>query len=597
MLTYLRVRNLAVFRDVEAEFGPGLNVLTGETGAGKSILVDAVGLLLGGRADVDRVRAGGESASVEGQFGMPGPEVIETLRGAGIRVPDDDALVVRRELSADGPNRVFINGQIAPLATLRRMMSHQVALHGQSRHLTLAGRDAQRRFLDGACLEPRLRADLTESWRRLAQMSEARGEHERRLGHAAEKLDWLRFQLAEIDAVAPHPEEDEALRREERLLATAEERATRAARLVAVLMDEDESVASKLARALDDLAALAALDPRLEENLSHLREIGYIVEDVVAGIRSVTPGEEADPGRLAAIQERLVTLQSLIRKHGGSLERVLAFADRARTEIGDLEDGDGMARRLEAEEREAARRYHELACRAGRARRVGARTLATRVERELDGLGLTGGRFAVGVSGEVPASAERPETVARLGGPGGYERIEFLFSASPADRLLPLAKVASGGELSRLMLALHLVSESESTNGSPRTFIFDEVDAGIGGRMARVIGNRLLRAAGKHQVVCVTHLPQIAALARRHLRIAKKVARGRAVTSVAPLEGEARVTELTRMLGEDTAPETARRHAAALLEEAKTTRGSDGRPRKTGARRTTRRSPGGTRWA
>jgi DNA repair protein RecN (Recombination protein N) len=595
MLTYLRVRNLAVLRDVEVALGAGLNVLSGETGAGKSILVDALGLLLGERADADRVRRGTRSAIVEGEFVADSPETIRALKEAGIEWEEKEPLVVRRELSTEAPNRVFVNETLTSLATLRRMMEPLVALHGQNRHLTLAGRDAQRQLLDAACLPDGLLAGLATAWRELADAVERRETHEGKLAQAAQRLDWLRFQLEELDKLAPLPAEDDELRREERLLATTEERAARSARLLGLLLEDESSVATLLARAETELEALSVMDSRLDGTMERLREMIFVVEDLVSGFRASLPAEESDPSRLAEIQDRLAALQSLARKHGGSLAQALAFADEARREVGELEDGEETTRDLERREREAASRYDEQAREMGRRRRAAARKLSAAVEGELGELDLAGARFRIQVEGEGPAPPADVSTVVERGGPTGYQRIEFLFAAHPGDKLLPLAKAASGGELSRLMLALYLVTDSDG-GGGPQTSVFDEVDAGIGGRAAGAIGHRLLRTARRRQVVCVTHLPQIAALADRHLRLAKAVIGQRPATSVTRLEGDDRVNELARMLGEGKSPETARRHAEALLSgPGKSGAPTDGADR---ARRgPTARRAGETPWA
>jgi DNA repair protein RecN (Recombination protein N) len=595
MLTFLRVRNLAVLRDVEVALGAGLNVLSGETGAGKSILVDALGLLLGERADAERVRRGASSAIVEGEFTSASPETRRALKEAGIDAEEEEPVVVRRELSTEAPNRVFVNETLTSLATLRTLMEPLVALHGQNRHLTLAGRDAQRRFLDTACLPGEDLTGLAQAWRGLMEAVERREAHEGMLAQAAQRLEWLRFQLEEIDGLDPRPGEDEELRREERLLATAEERASRSGRLLGLLLEDESSAATLLARAETELEALSAMDSRLDGTVERLREVGYVVEDLVARFRASMPAEEADPSRLAGIQDRLAALQTLARKHGGSLAGALAFAEGARREVDELEDGEETTRVLRQREREAAARFDEQAREVGRRRRAAARKLSAAVESELADLDLAGARFRIQVSGDGPPAPADVASVVERGGPSGYERVEFLFAAHPGDKMLSLAKTASGGELSRLMLALYLVTDSDG-GGGPQTSVFDEVDAGIGGRAAGAIGHRLLQTAGRRQVICVTHLPQIAALADRHLRLAKAVIRKRPATAVTRLEGDERVNELARMLGEGESPETARRHAEALLS-------GPGRSRapRSGVKRTRSRSAargaGETPWA
>jgi DNA repair protein RecN (Recombination protein N) len=568
MLTYLRVRNLAVLRDVTVELGPGLNVLTGETGAGKSILVDAVGLLMGDRADAGLVRSGAERGEIEGQF-EPGPGARAVLAAAGLDGGEGE-LVVRREIATAGGNRVFINGRLATLSLLRDLAAAQLALHGQNRHLTLAEAESQRRFLDGLALNAGALKELGEAWRELGAATRARAEHQERLADAARRLDTLRHQVREIEALAPRPGEDTGLRLEERRLATAADRAEISARVVGRLLDEDDAVVAILSRCAADLERLAELDPALAGLRDRLEAALVEIEDVACDVRDAAPDGDGDGGRLAPVQERLAALQALSRKYGGTLEAVLAEAERMRAECADLEDGAAADRRLAAAEEVAARRFDELSRRAGRARRRAGRDLGRRVRGELADLSLPGARLEIAVQSSAPPGGAGADHVRAAGGPGGYDRVRFRFTAHAGEELRDLARTASGGELSRLMLALTLVARDGADGEGPLTFIFDEVDAGVGGDTARAVGERLRRVAAGRQVLCVTHLPQVAALADRHLHVSKESGAGQRPDSrVRALNDDERVLELARMLGGGSAPETARRHARALLEGAR----------------------------
>jgi len=563
MLTYLRVRNLAVLRDVEIEFGPGLNALTGETGAGKSILVDAVGLLMGQRADGLSIRHGEERCVVEGQF-LAGKEALSLLAEEGL-AGNDGECVVRRELLLSGPNRVFINGHLSTLGALRRLAATQLTLHGQSRHLILATPEAQGRFLDQAALPGSERDDLASAWRLLTVARQESAAHQQRLAEGTRELDMMRFQLGEIEAVAPEPGEQDALRQEERLLATCQERAHLVCGLLKDLVDDDAAAVPVLAGILRRLHRLAGLDPALQPLVERLSGASLEIEELAAEIRAAAPGEEMEPGRLEWIQERLQALQGLCRKYGGTLEEVTATAETLRRRVAEMTDGEETARRLRAREEACAGSFHEMAVAATGERRAAARALSQKVSREIQGLNLEGARLRIQVDSSPPAAGADPDAVAAAGGRSGYDRVVFGFTAHPRDPPRDLARVASGGELSRLMLALTLVIEEAGTSQGSRTFIFDEVDSGVGGDTAGAVGERLRRTARRHQVICVTHLPQVAALAANHLLVTKSISKGRGGSRIAPLPARERVDELARMLGSGMAADTARRHARGLL--------------------------------
>ncbi len=579
MLTYLRVRNLAVIRDVEIEFGPGLNALTGETGAGKSILVDAVGMLLGDRADGLQVRHGEEKAIVEGQF-LAGSAASELLREEGL-AGEDGEFVVRRELATAVANRVFINDNLSTLGTLRRLMSCQVALHGQSRHLVLATPQAQGRFLDSSALPGVLREDLARAWHDLAAAAADREAHQERVALGARQVDLLRFQIGEIEAVAPRAGEDDELRRQERQLSTCQERASLVDSLVRELMEDDDAVVARLSGISRRLAVLVDLDPDLQALNDRLAGAILEIDEVAREVRQAAPGEPAEPGRLEEVQARLLALQELCRKYGGTLAEVLATAESLRADLSSLEDSEETATALRAVEVEAARQFNSRAVDARRKRRAAARQLEREVTKELKALDLSGARLEIDIAGTPPVGEPAPEIVRAAGGPSGYDRVQFRFTAHAGEPARDLARVASGGELSRLMLALTLVSGERAHESGPRTFIFDEVDAGVGGDTARAVGDRLRQAASHHQVVCVTHLPQVAALAACHLQVSKRIHQGHPRTGVKILTEGERVAELARMLGGGSSGDTARRHARALLAAARGSGTTSGRSRAT----------------
>ena len=561
MLAFLRVRDLAVLRDVEVSLGPGLNVLTGETGAGKSLLVDAVALLMGERIDTALVRQGESVATVEGQFSGLAADEESLLTEAGLSAGEEDGLLVRREIRTDGPHRLFLNGSLAPVALLRRLMKQRLALHGQNRHLVLAAGEAQREALDAVALTGAERAALAAAWRQVRAAVAERQALEARLAGGDRDRDLLGRQLRAFDTLAPRPGEEEALREEERRLAGTEERARRLMEILAALTDDEDAIVPRLARHAGELARLASVDTRAAPLAERWREVSVTLADLAADLRALAPDEQDDPERLASVQARLAALQSLRRQHGGSWEDVLEFAAAARRRLSELEDADEARQRQAAAESRARAGFAALAAAASERRRATAAHLSAGVTAQLGELGLPGARFGIAVRPPADPGASA-EDLSAGSGPHGWDRVEFGFAPHAGEEERPLARVASGGELSRLMLALHLAADGQ---GDAATLIFDEVDAGIGGATAGRVGDRLHRAARARQVICVTHLPEIAARADHHLAIRKAVRAGRARTHVERVEGEARIDELARMIGSSVSPATARRHAEALL--------------------------------
>jgi DNA repair protein RecN (Recombination protein N) len=472
---------------------------------------------------------------------------------------------VRREIRASAANRVFVNGGLVPLGALRRLLADQVAVHGQSTHLTLASREAQRGFLDAALLPDGLKDRLAQAWLTLQQSGQRLDRNTAEAGERLRRREQLDAIRRAIDEVSPLPGEEAALVEEAARLARIDEWRQALAEATELLGEGEADVISGLGRARRLLERHAATAPGAAQALAHLAAAEEAAREAagwVAGLADEAAGE-AGP-RLDAVQARLADLQRLRRvQRAPDLEALLAAAEAARAEIEELdrrqEEGLGLDREVEAR----ARDFHVLASRAGEARRRGAADLAARVESEMRELALAGARFRVAFDGDAPPSADA-QAVRAAGGPGGYGSVEFRFAAHGGEEPLPLARVASGGELARLMLALALVGDRDGADGG-LTVIYDEVDAGIGGATAEKVAERLAREARRHQVICVTHLPQIAARADHHLRVSKLTSRGRGATQVDVLTPSSRIEELARMLGAGQAPETARRHAEALL--------------------------------
>jgi DNA repair protein RecN (Recombination protein N) len=550
MLKTLRIRQLAVVEDLSVEFGRGLNLLTGETGAGKSIVVDALQLAAGGRADAALVRTGSERAIVEAGFEIGDVRLLEALAERGIDV-EDGTLVVRREIAAAGAGRVLVNGSPATVSLLRDVAAHLLELHGQhesqrllepEQHLPLL--DAFGRLAAERAAVAAAAGAAAEAGRRLTEIEESQRDREAR-------REAMTAVIREIEAVAPVPGERESLEAERRLLANATRLAALLEDAAALVWEAEPSAAGLLARACRPAAELAAFAPELAELSARLTSARVEVEDLGAAFAAWRERVEADPGRLEEVEARRAALDRLLLRHGPDEPAALAARDAAGAELSRLGALDGEAVAAAAAVEEAAARYAEAAAALAAGRRKAAEALGPAVAAQLGALAMPRARFSVAF-----APARTPLS------PMGTERAEFLLAPNPGEEARPLARIASGGELSRIMLALHVVLEDA---GLARTVVFDEVDVGIDGGTADAVGARLARLAARRQVLCVTHLPQVAAYADRHYHVRKRVEGGRTRADVLPLAGSDRIDELARMLGGKTVTEISRRHAADLL--------------------------------
>jgi DNA repair protein RecN (Recombination protein N) len=548
VITELRVRDLATIADVTLPLGPGLNVLTGETGAGKSIIVDGLSLILGARADAGTVRAGAVRAVAEAAF-EPVPSAARRLLDELGLEADDDRLVIRREVSQEGRSRAWVNGSattVGALATLGRTL---VDLHGQHETQTLLQPERQRDVLD-AFADAEADADAVRAAAQGgADLARQEADLMARREEVRRRADYLRFVSEEIGSARLKPGEDEALDLEARRLGQAEALRALAQRVAGALEAEDGAALAGMGRADRAIAALERADPAvsawrelLDGAFAQVQELARLATEYAAGL-------EDDPARLAEVEQRRDHLYRLKQKHGATLEEVLAAGRRAREELDLLDraefDLQALAGAREAAEAELRRRASALS--AGR--EAGAERLGRSVNRLLPRLGLPGGRLIVRL---VPLEA--PTGL-------GAEQVEFLVQLNQGHEPRPLARSASGGELSRLMLALKTVL---GRHDQVPTLVFDEVDQGIGGEIGRQVGETLEEVAGRHQVLVITHLAPIAARAGRHLAVAKRARGGVATSDVQVLHGEDRVNELARMIG-DADSDTARRHALELL--------------------------------
>ncbi len=567
MLRRLAIRNFAIIERVEMDVEPGFTVLTGETGAGKSILIDAVEVALGGRASSEFVRSGSEQAAVEATFDVSAiPAASSCLEAMGAVNRADRSLTLGRELTAAGRSTGRINGRVASAGSIREVTQHVVDLHGQHEHQSLLRPERHLDFLDSFGGEPiQRRRELVEAahahFRRIkAEMDALAGD----AGQRERQLDLLRFQVEEIDRAALRPGEEVAIEEERRILGSMERLRSLLGGAYSALTEPGEGpslveLAGQVAMAVGEAARI---DPGLEELNRSLVDLGYQVQDSTRELRQYLEGLQPDPARLEELERRLDLLATLKRKYGPTTEDILTFRERASCELDRILAGESTIRRLEAEREQVCTELGDLAGSLSSLRVAVARDLERHMEEQLRDLGMDAVIFRVSLEQEedalgVPVGDARLACTAR-----GVDRVEFLISPNPGEPARPLARIASGGELSRIMLALKaLVAEADAVP----TVIFDEIDVGVGGAAALAVGRKLALVAAGRQVLCVTHLAPIACLADTHFRIFKEVREGRTVTLVERLDHVGRVAEIARMLAGTHQSSITMRHAEEML--------------------------------
>jgi DNA repair protein RecN (Recombination protein N) len=534
MLRFLRIEHLAVIDAVQVEFEPGLNVLTGETGAGKSMLVEAVGLLMGGRASADLIRTGETQAQVQAEF---------------------DDLIVRRDINAQGRSRAFVNDTLVTAASLGEQTAPLVELHGQHEHQTLLDPQSHLVMLDefAGLVPARERvAAAYRDWTRLQSEFDAFQMDER---EKAARLDLLKFQVGELEKARLRPGEDEELDTARRVLSSADKLQRLSGEAYAALYDSDEAALARLGTVWKRIAELAEVDPTFLPHLEARDAIKSQLEDLAQTLRAYGDTIDASPARLQEVEDRLALLERLKRKHGPALADVIAKRDALSRQLDALEDADERRAGLEAETRAARDEFLARARALSRKRREAAKQFGGRIQALLGELAMGRTQFDVRFAHEPPEAAWS-ET--------GIDVAECYLSANVGEDLRPLARIASGGELSRVMLAIRTLAAAAAPG---KTLIFDEIDAGIGGRVADVVGKKLRGIGDSFQVLCITHLPQIAAAGHVHFHISKRVTNGRTQTEVVRLDESGRVEELARMIGGAAPTDAARAAARELLGE------------------------------
>ncbi len=554
MLRHLHIRNFAIVDSLEIDFRPGMSVLSGETGAGKSILLDALGLTLGDRADSSVIRHGADRAEISAEFDISAlPEVTTWLEEH--ELASDGECLLRRTIGADGRSRGFINGQPTPIQSLKELGEQLVDIHGQHAHQSLLKRDIQRRLLDAYAGQLDLAkavANQHRQWQQLQQeydsLSQAAAERESR-------LELLRFQVEELEALKPAPGELAGLDQEYSRLSNAN-RLLEGAQTAANLLDADEgqSASSVLGQSLRLLQELQAVDTTLDNPLQLLEGASIQLKEAVSELRHYADSMELDPERLAQLEQRIADLHNLGRKHRVAPEELPELLQQLQQELDELNASDNRLQGMQTEIEKSRAEYDRLAQQLSAGREKAAKKLAAAVSANMQELGMGGGRFDIALTPlEKGPSAS------------GLESVELRVSANPGQPLQPLSKVASGGELSRISLAIQVITVSQE--GIP-TLIFDEVDVGIGGGVAEMVGRQLRKLGENRQVLCVTHQPQVASQGHNHFRISKQSDGKETRTVVQPIDGEVRVEEVARMSGGVNITEQTLEHARQLISQA-----------------------------
>lgn len=551
MLSELRIRNFALIDELSVRLGPGLNVLTGETGAGKSIIVGALSLLLGERATADVVRAGAERASVEGLFDIvDAPDLLRWLDEQGVEA-DEGLLVLKREVAVEGRNRAWINGSPTTAGMLGQVGAALVNLHGQHEHQTLLRRDEQRAILDAFGDHHGTLRRVTGAHRRLREVRSRIDELQRLQAESIQRGEFLRYQLGEIDAAELRPGEEEELAAEAQRLEHSEELISLSASVSSAISTDDDSLLERIGALRRPLDQLMRIDPS-QESLGELYDAAfYALEELGSRLADYSTRVEHDPARLEEVRQRQDVIFRLGAKYGGSVAEILEVARNARAELERIDNAEFELSGLQKEAAAAAEELSAAAATLTRQRTEAASALATRVQQILPDLGMEGGRFEAALLPLAEPSSQ------------GAEEVEFRISLNRGFEPRPLAQVASGGEMSRVMLALKTVLAEQD---EVPTLVFDEVDAGVGGAVALQVGDKMREVARTHQVFAITHLPQIASRAQTHLLVRKAVRDGITTTEVDLLGANERVREVARMLGGDPESTVSRRHAEELLQ-------------------------------
>lgn len=558
MLAELRIVNFALIEQLSLQFQPGFTVLTGETGAGKSLLIDAIALLVGGRASTDQIRSGEDEAQLEAAFSLSDTHpLLQRLRVHDVIGQNESELILRRVLSRSGRHRVYVNGRLCPLRVLEELGGTLVDIHGQHEQQSLLATAKQLDALDGFGHLDELRGKYERTYQEWKELHRQLETLQRDVIDRARHEDMLRFQVQEIEQAGLFPDEEEQLRNERQRLVHAHRLRELVHEAHVELQEDEQAVLTRLGRVGRILAELIQIDPAMGDCEQTVTESAIPLKDLAGRLRDYAQQLEADPDRQAVIEDRLDLIQRLKKKYGGSVEAVIATGKRVQGELQLLDNHQERTAELTARLDEEAHRLRTLAQQLSKKRIDAAKRMTTLVEGELSSLKMGQAIFQVLVS--IDESAEGL-------GPAGRDRVEFLLSSNPGELPRPLGRVASGGELSRIMLALKTVlAEMDQVP----VLVFDEIDTGVGGAVAAAMGTRLRQLGSFHQVFCITHLPQVASQAEHHVLVEKGLDSQRTATSVRTLKGIGREEEIARMLSGPTITKKVRETAAELIAEAK----------------------------
>jgi DNA repair protein RecN (Recombination protein N) len=575
MLRLLNIVNFAVIDRLQVEFKQGLNVLSGETGSGKSILIDALGLLLGDRSSTDLIRTGESRAFIEGVFEIEGNTPLEELLAeAGVDTGEGEALI-RRELVAGGRGRIFINNQVANVGLLKLIQPHLIDIHGQGDQQSLLLPEAHLNLFDSFAGALKNRARVSQAYDNLQRLARELEQIRQSESERLRTLDMINFQISEIEQARLTPNEDVELEAERNLLVNAERLAELSGDAYRRIYDDEDSILSSLSMAQKRVNDLAAVDNRFAPYIEQLSTVKHVLNDVAFFLGEYYGGIQASPARLSAVDDRLMELNRLKRKYGDSVAAALETLAELVKRREQLMNSDEHCQGLEAQLRLSLNDYEKESSALGDLRRVATAKFEGAVNEELKDVSLGAARFSVRLSASQKGQLTQKlqSLLGEWGGDvdrggvrrSGSEDVEFLFSANPGEEMRTMNGVASGGELSRLMLALKTIT---APSLFPKTLIFDEIDVGIGGKVADAVGMRLRRLAKTNQVLCVTHQLQIARYAEAHFLVNKDVVNGRTLARVAELDEQGRIEELARMIGGSEITASARKHAKELIKSA-----------------------------
>lgn len=552
MLRSLRIRNLATIEDMEVSFEEGFSILTGETGAGKSIIIDGIKLLLGEKSSSDLIRSGKSEASVEAVFILP-----QRPRNDNLAAAEEDEIFIQRQVSVDGPGKAYVNGVLVPVKKVKETSAGIVDIYGQNDHVFLLHLENHLQYLDHHLKDPSLKEVIAGRAQELKRLIREKAELEEKRRERAMRLDFLAFQAEEIEMAGLRPGENEELAAERNILKNAEKITTLVDKAINAVTLQENSLISLLARLKPTLAELGRFDPQFAVFNESLAPVDINLRELADSLVKFQERQAAAPERLELLEERLNRIEKLMRKYGGNIADILAYLGKIQEERRTLVGSEDRLSELTERIDQKTNLYKESAEKLSRMRREAAAGLEKQIEEEIALLGMKKARFKIRIE-TIPLSCDFLETIRE----NGVDDVEFLISPNPGENLKPLRKIASGGELSRIMLALKTVGREKALM---KTLIFDEIDSGIGGKTADLIAQKLRRLAERHQVICITHLPQIASFASHHFRVEKKVEKDRTYTTLKRLRFEERVPEISRLLSGSRITESSLKNAREML--------------------------------